>query len=106
MSLMIEILWMDVTKHTLFYAIQATVGKQHDMDYNKVAQFLQEIEKEVNKIAGQTNRTETLKNSLLGGKVSVELLYLQPLVQEKFDAPGQNEVKIPLLTQCPSTEER
>ena len=30
------------------YLIQATVGKAHGMDYNKVAQFLQEIEEEVN----------------------------------------------------------
>ena len=69
-----------------------------------MAQFLQGIEEEVNKIAGQTNRTDTLKNSLLGGKVSVELLYLQLLVQEKFDAPSQNEVKIPPPTQVSSRE--
>ena len=55
------------------YVIQATVGKQHDMEYNKVAQFLQGIEEEVKERAGQTNGTETLKNSLLGAKVSVEL---------------------------------
>ena len=29
------------------YVIQATVGKKHSMEYNKVAQFLQEIEEEV-----------------------------------------------------------
>ena len=81
------------------YAIQATVGKEHEMVYNKVAQFLQGIEKEVNEIAGESNRKEILKNSLLGGKVSVRLLYLQLLVQDTFDAPGQNEVKIPQETQ-------
>ena len=67
------------------YAIQATVGKEHDMEYNKVAQFLQGIAKEVNEIGGESNRKKILKNSLLGGKVSVELLYLQPLVQDTFD---------------------
>ena len=77
------------------YAIQATVGKEHDMEYNTVAQFLQGIEKEVNKIGGESNGKEILKYSLLGGKVSVQLLYLEPLVQDTFDAPGQNEVKIP-----------
>ena len=30
------------------YLIQATVGKEHSMDFNKVAQFLQGIEEEVN----------------------------------------------------------
>ena len=80
------------------YVIQATVGKQHDMEYNKVAQFLQGIEEEVKERAGQTNGNETLKNSLLGAKVSVELLYLQPSVQAKFDALGQNEVMLPPTT--------
>ena len=80
------------------YAIQATVGKEHEMEYNKVAQFLQGIEKEVNEIAGESNGKEILKNSLLSGKVSVQLLYLQLLVQDTFDAPGQNEVKIPQET--------
>ena len=75
------------------YVIQATVGKAHDMEYNKVAQFLQGIEEEVKERAGETNGKETLKNSLLGAKVFVELLYLQPSVQANFDAPGQNEVK-------------
>ena len=71
------------------YTIQATVGKEHNMEYNKVAQFLQGIEKQVNEeIGGESNRKEILKNSLLGGKVSVQLLYLQPLVQDMFDAPG------------------
>ena len=77
------------------YAIQATVGKEHDMEYNMVAQFLQGIEKQVNKKGGESNRKEILKNSLLSGKMSVQLLYLEPLVQDTFDAPGQNEVKIP-----------
>ena len=80
------------------YAIQATVGKEHEMEFNKVAQFLQGIEKEVNQIGGESNGKEILKNSLLGGKVSVQLLYLEPLVQDTFDAPGQNEVKIPQET--------
>ena len=52
------------------YLIQATVGKQHGMEYNKVAQFLQGIEEEVNGRAGETNGKERLKNSLLGAKVS------------------------------------
>ena len=86
------------------YVIQATVGKQHDMEYNKVAQFLQGIEEEVKERAGQTNRTETLKNSLLGAKVFVELWYLQPSVQDKFDAPGQNAVMVPLLRPNSSRE--
>ena len=77
------------------YAIQATVGKEHDMEFNKVAQFLQGIEKQVNEIGGESNRKEILKNSLLGGKVSVQLLYLELLVHDTFDVPGQNEVKIP-----------
>ena len=79
-------------------AIQATVGKEHDMEFNKVAQFLQGIEKQVNEIGGESNRKEILKNSLLGGKVSVKLLYLESLVHDMFDAPGQNEVKIPSET--------
>ena len=69
-----------------------------------MAQFLQGIEKEVNEIAGESNGKEILKNSLLGGKVSVQLLYLQPLVQDTFDAPGQNEVKIPQETQGPNID--
>ena len=81
------------------YAIQATVGKEHNMEFNKVAQFLQRIEKQVNEIGGESNGREILKNSLLGGKVSVQLLYLEPLVHDMFDAPGQNEVKIPSETQ-------
>ena len=76
-------------------AIQATVGKEHDMEFNKVAQFLQGIEKQVNKIGGESNGKEMLKNSLLGGKVSVHLLYLELLVHDTFDAPGENEVKVP-----------
>ena len=63
-----------------------------------MAQFLRGIEKEVNKISGESNGKKILKNSLLGGKVSVQLLYLQLLVQDTFDAPGQNEVKIPQET--------
>ena len=74
------------------------------MEYNKVAQFLQGIEEEVKERAGQTNGTETLKNSLLGAKVSVELWYLQPSVQDKFDAPGQNAVMVPLLRPNSSRE--
>ena len=58
---MMAFLQMEMTKHTLFM----------QMDYNKVAQFLQGIEKEVNKIGGESNGKEILKNSLLGGKVSV-----------------------------------
>ena len=86
------------------YVIQTTVGKQHDMEFNKVAQFLQGIEEEVKERAGQTNGKETLKNSLLGAKVSVQLLYLQPSVQAKFDAPSQNEVILPATTQLSSRE--
>ena len=86
------------------YVIQATIRKQHDMEFNKVAQFLQGIEEEVKERAGQTNGKETLKNSLLGAKVSVELLYLQPSVHSKFDAPGQNEVMFPPTTQLSSRE--
>ena len=69
-----------------------------------MAQFLQGIEKEVNKKAGESNGKEILKNSLLGGKVSVQLLYLQPLVQDMFDAPGQKEVKIPQETRGPNRD--
>ena len=86
------------------YVIQATIGKQQGMEYNKVAQFQQGIEEEVKGRAGETNRKERLKNSLLGAKVSVELMYLQPSVQAKFDIPGQNEVKIPLPTRVSSRE--
>ena len=68
------------------------------MEFNKVAQFLQGIEKQVNEI-GESNRKEILKNSLLGNKVSVKLLYIEPLVHDTFDTPGQNEVKIPSETQ-------
>ena len=50
------------------YAIQATVGKEHNMEFNKVAQFLQGIEKQVNKIGGESNGKEILKNSLAGWK--------------------------------------
>ena len=69
-----------------------------------MSQFLQGIEKEVHEIGGESNGKEILKNSLLGGKVSVELLYLQLLVQDTFDAPGQNEVKIPKGTQGPKID--
>ena len=80
----------------------------HDIEFNKVAQFLQEIEAEVKKTAraGQTNGTETLKNSLLGAKVSVALWYLQLLVQERFDAPGQDAVTLPLSTLHSSREKK
>ena len=74
------------------------------MEFNKVAQFLQGIEEEVKERAGQTNGKETLKNSLLGAKVSVELLYLRPSVKAKFDAPGQNEVMLPPTTWLSSRE--
>ena len=86
------------------YAIQATVGKEHDMEFNKVAAFLQGIEKQVNKIGGESNGKEILKNSLLGGKVSVKLLYLEPLVHDMFDAPGQNELRIPQETRGGTTD--
>ena len=69
-----------------------------------MAQFLQGIEEEVKERAGETNGKETLKNSLLGAKVFVELLYLQPLVQAKFEAPSQNEVKLPASTRVSSRE--
>ena len=86
------------------YLIQATVGKTHSMDFNKVAQFLQGIEEEVNRRAGETNRKERLKNSLLGAKVSVDLLCLEPSVQSNFDAPSQKDVKIPLPTRASSRQ--
>ena len=86
------------------YVIQVTIGKQHGMEYNKVAQFLQGIEEEVKGRARETNGKERLKNSLLGAKVSLELLYLQPSVQAKFDTTGQNEVKISLPTRVSSRE--
>ena len=38
--------------------------------------------------------------------MSVDLLYLQPSVQAKFDAPGQNDVKIPLPTGASSRERK
>ena len=60
------------------YAIQATVGKEHDMEFNKVAHFLQGIQKQVNEIGGESNGKEILKNSLLGGKVSVNPLTALP----------------------------
>ena len=64
------------------YLIQVTVGQKHSMEFNQVAKFLQEIEAKVRETAqeGQTNGTEILKNSLLGGKVSVALCYLEPSV--------------------------
>ena len=90
------------------YVIQATVGQQHNMEFNKVAQFLQEIEAEVKETAraGQTNRTETLKNSLLGAKVSAALWYLQLSVQERFDTPGQDAVMLSLSTLHSSREKK
>ena len=86
------------------YAIQATVGKEHDMDFNKVATFLQGIEKQVSKIGGASNGKEILENSLLGEKVSVKLMYLEPLVHDTFDAPGQNELRIPQETRGGTTD--
>ena len=74
------------------------------MEFDKVAQFLQGIEKQVNEIGGGSNGKEILKNSLLGGKVSVQLLYLELLVHDTFDVPGQNEVKIPSETRGPTID--
>ena len=74
------------------YLIQATVGKTHTMKFADVLHFLQKIEAEVKNTVGQTNRKETLKNSLLGKRVTVVLCYLQSLVHEKFDAPGQDKL--------------
>ena len=86
------------------YAIQATVGKEHDMDFNKVATFLQGIEKQVSKIGGASNGKEILKNSLLGEEVSVKLMYLALFIHDSFDAPGQNELRIPQETQGGTTD--
>ena len=104
MSLLMQILWIGNDKTYTVYVTQATVGKKHSMEYNKVAQFLQRIEEEVKGRAGETDRKERLKNSLLGAKVSVQLLYLQLSVQDKFDVPGQSEVKICLPTRSSSRE--
>ena len=58
------------------YAIQATVGKEHDMEFNKVAQFLQGIEKQVNKIGGESNGKEILKKFLAGWKSVCSIVVL------------------------------
>ena len=78
------------------------------MEFKQVAKFLQEIEAKVRETAqeGQTNRTETLKNSLLGGKVSVALCYLEPSVKLRFDAPGQDALIITLATVHASVEKK
>ena len=62
------------------------------MDFVNVAEFLQGIEKEVQDVEEDGQDPETLKNSLLGPKVSVNLLYLGPMLKKDFVAPDNNDV--------------
>ena len=68
------------------YLIQATVGSIHTMDFSTVCDYLQRIEYTVRNTPPQNS---SMKNSLLSGRVSIYVTYLQPQRNLNFNAPEQ-----------------
>ena len=57
------------------------------------------------KDAGQAGGTH-MKNSLLSGSVSIYLVYIQPVVNDEFSAPGEEEIEIESPEKEPTTDDK
>ena len=90
---------------------QASYGKIHKMNFKTVASRSVDVEKEVVKVIADPNLQATLngkhmKNSLLSGSVSIYLCYIQPVVNDEFSAPGEEEIEIESPEKEPTTDDK